>query len=240
MSVHRFRRDGADQASLRKTVAPTLTVGTYGGRTELDVTLTDDAVLDDLKEQLALIGYIFVSTSPAANNPPKEVADIVELVGRATAPALSAAGNSRLYMDSVLNEVRVSEHGAAYISAFVTTDIAEATSTITTTSTTDVLATAMTLTPAAGTYLVWFSSVVLPGSTGSQVPGSIYVGGVQVAASERPVARGGSQTFGAQYGFACSARVVVNGSQAIEGRWRITGGGTATMYHRTLKLLKVA
>jgi hypothetical protein len=239
MSVQRFIRKGADQASLRTVVEPTLLVGVYGSRGELDITLTDDTVLDDLKEALALLGYTFVSTAPPANNPPKEVVDVVELVGRAAAPAASAAGNARLYMDSTLKEVRVSQDAGAYVSAVSTSAIAEATSTITTTSSTDVVATGMTLTPAAGTYLVWFSSVVKPGNTDEQAPASIYVDGVQVAASERPVGRGGSPTFASQYGFCASARVTVNGTQAIEGRWRSTAG-TATMFHRTLKILKAA
>jgi hypothetical protein len=64
----------------------------------------------------------------------------------------------------------------------------------------------------------------------------IWVGGAVVLASERPsVASAATQ----KYCFAAQATVTVNGSQAIEGRWRRTAG-TMTNTRRTLSYLRVA
>jgi hypothetical protein len=92
----------------------------------------------------------------------------------------------------------------------------------------------MTLTPAAGTYVVWFSGD-LAHSVAATINTSLYVGGVLVAASERAWQRG-AQTV--QSSFACACKVTVNGSQAIEGRWR-TSGATATNNRRQLVIMRV-
>lgn len=115
------------------------------------------------------------------------------------------------------------------------TSVAEASGDITTTSTSDVLATSMTLTPAAGTYQVWFTTSVDNGSNNTRVFASIYAGGVQTAASERQFARATQAITGV---LATSAKVTVNGSQAIEALWRVSAG-TGTMHQRTLVIMKV-
>jgi hypothetical protein len=118
-------------------------------------------------------------------------------------------------------------------------NIAEANGDITTTSTTDVLATGMTITPPAGTYMVWFSSSVSSDTNNAEVWASIYSGGTQVSGSERELMRGAAQGNVA-IGFACVARVTVNGAQAIEGRWRVTASSTGTMESgRTLSIIRV-
>jgi hypothetical protein len=112
--------------------------------------------------------------------------------------------------------------------------------TITTTSTSDVLATGMTSTPAAGTYLCFFTGggwLSNPGSSNYTVAASIYAGGSQVSGSEIQFAN--SQYYNTP--FSCVGVATVNGSQAIEGRWRVNGGGgtaTITGVH-TLLLLKI-
>jgi hypothetical protein len=122
--------------------------------------------------------------------------------------------------------------------ATVTVSEATATGTITTSSTSDVLATSMTITPSSGTYLVWFHGSSSHSSNGANVFESIYAGGSQVAASEvsstQPSGGGSSR----HYPFACCCQVTVNGAQAIEGRWR-TDAATASMYQRTLEILKI-
>lgn len=119
-----------------------------------------------------------------------------------------------------------------------TSDIAEATGDTTTVSTTDVLVSGMTITPASGTYLVRFTGSVDHSANNATADMSIYAGGVQTAASERRFMRGAGQGD-VSIPFCCEAKVTVNGSQAIEGRWR-TSGATATMHERTLTILKVA
>jgi hypothetical protein len=113
----------------------------------------------------------------------------------------------------------------------------EETSTVTTSSLTDVVVnTSMTLTPAAGTYEVWFSGSVSHNSNGESIFISIYSNGLQVAASERRYNRGNQATGS---GFTCMAKVTVSGAQAIDGRWRTTAA-TATMYQRQLHIMKIS
>jgi hypothetical protein len=117
-----------------------------------------------------------------------------------------------------------------------TSDIATATADTTTTSSSDVLVNSMTKTPASGNYLVWFSGSVEHPTNSASIFMSIYAGGTQAAYSEVLYKRG-NQTVSTP--FNCVAKVTVNGSQAIEGRWR-TNTGTATMHQRSLTILKVA
>jgi hypothetical protein len=119
-----------------------------------------------------------------------------------------------------------------------TSDEATATADTTTVSASDVLVDSMTKTPAAGNYLVWFTGALSHSSNNAEAWASVYVGGAQEADSERYFRRGGGQGNVATP-FTCVAKVTVNGSQAIEGRWR-TSGATATMHERSLTILKVA
>lgn len=105
----------------------------------------------------------------------------------------------------------------------------------------DALMTGMTLTPAAGGYLVWFSCDLNSATAGVVVSVSIYVGGVQKADSLRKIEpfAGGTLTSGSQrVGCAINGKVTVNGSQAIEIRWSASAGAP-TVAGRTLNLLQV-
>ena len=64
------------------------------------------------------------------------------------------------------------------------------------------------------------------------------MGGSQANGSERRVQRGAGQG-NVTADFTCLGVVTVNGSQAVEGRWR-TSSATGTMHERSLILLKVA
>lgn len=123
----------------------------------------------------------------------------------------------------------------ATVSGLVTS-IVEGTGTITTTSTTDVLATGMTLTPGAGTYIVWWTGSVTNSNNNGSDFMSVYANGVQAASSERTYNRANTSTTNS---FACMARVTVAAGQTIEGRWRVSTG-TGTMLQRSLVLLRVA
>ncbi len=110
---------------------------------------------------------------------------------------------------------------------------ATATGDTTTTSATDVLLGGMTLTPGAGSYLIIFSSSTSV-SGNNDTAFSVYANGVQVAASEVAVNRQASRVA-----VGCHALVVgLADAQAIEIRWRTTGG-TVTAGNRTLTLLRV-
>lgn len=110
------------------------------------------------------------------------------------------------------------------------------TSSVTTTSSTAVLMAGMTITPAAGTYLVWFSGEYSASNNNVTMTASIYSGGTLVTASERLAVTSNTDQ---DMIFASQAIVTVNGSQAIEGRWR-RSGNTLTNTRRTLTILKVA
>ena len=111
--------------------------------------------------------------------------------------------------------------------------------TTTAVNTSPVVATGMTLTPAAGTYLVIFQGngwVASPG-TGVYIEVSIFAGGVQVTSSANQYA----DTSNYNKPFVSAAFVTVNGSQAIEARWGVAGGGTGYMQGtRTMNFLKIA
>jgi hypothetical protein len=113
--------------------------------------------------------------------------------------------------------------------------IAEAAGDITTTSTSDVLATSMTLTPSSGTYAVSFTTSVENDSSGASTFINIYQAGTIVSASERQ--RTHNRTDDSS-GLSATARVTVNGSQAIEGRWRVSSN-QGTMHERTLLIIEV-
>jgi len=93
----------------------------------------------------------------------------------------------------------------------------------------------MTITPASGTYLVWFASSTCNTNNGKYVYMSIWSGGGQVIASQLQMQ---TITGNDEYPFCCVALVTVNGSQTIEGRWRVNAN-SASMYQRTLAILKI-
>lgn len=119
--------------------------------------------------------------------------------------------------------------------------LAEATSAITTTSATGVLATGMTITPVAGQYIVNWNLEVSATSNNRLITGAIYVGGVLVTDTSRQFfVRTGNGTFtAADIGrLIGSTKVTTNGSQAVEIRWR-TSGGTAAAQGRSMTLTEV-
>lgn len=122
---------------------------------------------------------------------------------------------------------------------------ATATDDITTSSVTDVVATGMTLTPLAGTYLVWFSGSTQitndDGAVNATSFVSIYSDGTQIPSSEQKINDGATSSVVSLpcFPFNCVAKVIVNGSQTIEGRWRTSDSfNTATMHQRNLTILK--
>ena len=115
---------------------------------------------------------------------------------------------------------------------------ASATGDDTTTSATDELMDSMTLTPGAGDFIIWFSGSIEVSSGNTDQFSSIYVGGSQVAHSERQSFSDGSIVNGGGLSssfthFAHAYVTDVGASDDIEVFWRTTGG-TATVHERTL------
>lgn len=122
----------------------------------------------------------------------------------------------------------------------ITTVVTSATN-ATTTSTTDVQMTGMTSTPIAGTYFITFSAGVQQNISGDTITVSIYSNGVIDTASTRVSAPFAGGTLTAGQGsciYATQGIVTVNGSQAIEIRWHVSGG-TGTVFNRSMILLKI-
>ena len=129
--------------------------------------------------------------------------------------------------------------GAAVWNSLLTTYADEATSTVatTTTSLTDVLMAPMTITPPAGEYLVIASCDLEHDTNGATIWISIYVGGVQVAHSERLIKN--PRWNNASWEGFTQAIVTANGSQAIELRWRVSGG-TGTANNRAITVMGIS
>jgi hypothetical protein len=96
----------------------------------------------------------------------------------------------------------------------------------------------MSITPEAGTYCVWFEGDLFHSVNDATITTSIYSAAVLQPSSERLFRRGAGQG-NVSSSFACMARVMVNGAQAIEGRWR-TSAATATNTHRQLLIMRVS
>lgn len=114
-----------------------------------------------------------------------------------------------------------------------------ATGTITAGTGSDTLMTGMTLTPAAGTYLCFFSCDINSTAAGNATSVSVYVGGTQKASSLRKVVPGdgGALSGAARVCVAINTEVTVNGSQAVEVRWSASSG-TNTAAARSLNILR--
>jgi hypothetical protein len=118
---------------------------------------------------------------------------------------------------------------------------ATATTDTTTTSTSDTALNSMTLTPGAGNYLVFFSTSVSGTATGNgeMENFSVYVGGTQVAHTQRSVYDEESLNGGSSFPVTIQAYVTgVGATSAIEVRWN-TDSGTATAHQRTLTVYKI-
>jgi len=116
-------------------------------------------------------------------------------------------------------------------------DIVSADTLTTTLALTPVLLDSMTITPPAGTYLVWFNADVYSNKNNTTAAVLLYSGGTEVAISERTF------TFNSSNGDAMmstQARVTVNGAQAIEGRWYVVAGSNPTLTSLDRSLMIVA
>lgn len=101
----------------------------------------------------------------------------------------------------------------------------------------DVLMTGMTITPTAGTYLV-LASCTSNNSGNNTNFISVYSGGVQVSGTQQAIVRTHNNLANFKIQYVSNCQVTVNGSQAIDIRWRVSAG-TGTCYSRYLTIIKV-
>ncbi len=215
----------ATAVDISKTGALTRALGsmnvlqTFRADTATELTLNNGILIENVRNR---DGYV-------------EFADI-------TAPANPGASLGRLYKktgnDGIFWKPDAAGAEVDLTSAIGNVSSSVATfSTITTTSATHILATGMTITPVAGTYIVIWSASVRSTSTTGEVYIQIYAGGSAVGA-ELIYRRGGNASSMA-VGLCATFKVTVNGSQAIEGRWRRVNG-TGEMLSRNLTIIQSA
>ena len=94
----------------------------------------------------------------------------------------------------------------------------------------------MSFTPGTGTYLTIFSTTVSSSTPPAAVDISLFSNNAQITHTERTVILNVSPQ---DIPMATNAIITVTGGQAIDVRWK-TSAGTATMYERTLNLVKIA
>ena len=207
-----------------------------GANPYLDITTTNGSESitlgdDTINPSISMVGGGGVSLSDPTGN-----ATFLSLTDGDSA-AVSAANSARFRYNETDDRMELSENTGSYERLVPFANEATATADTTTTSATDTQVNAMTLTPAAGTYMVWFTGSVDHSSNNSSIFTSIYNGGTQVASSEREFGRGAGQGD-VTCSFACVAIVTVDGATAITGQWR-TDAATATMHERTLHVVEV-
>lgn len=149
---------------------------------------------------------------------------------------VAAATHGRLRYNETDEELEISRGGAAYIPINApTSDLQTSTTLTTTTSATDVAMASMTITPGAGTYMVWYSGNHAASLKGAVAAVSIYAAGTLDVDSVRTMQIGGNNYA---YQLGTQGRVQVAAGQAIEIRWR-TSGGTASVTQRSIMITRV-
>lgn len=124
---------------------------------------------------------------------------------------------------------------AGYNDAVFTYQVVESAADHNTSSTSYEVMDSMTLSPASGTYMVWFNTTVVNTTGNADTYISLFAGGVQVATSERLIEEdnGTNQSIMSTMGV-----ITVDGTQAIDLRWKVSTG-TSTAHAKTLMILKV-
>ena len=121
----------------------------------------------------------------------------------------------------------------------ITNSIQTATTDASTTSGTYVTVPSMTVTPAAGTYLVMFSSSGLVSRINTTTTYAIHLAGTIVQHSERNVRITAGNATESVFTLHTQSVTTANGSQAIDVRY-LTSAGTFTMHERSLILVRLA
>lgn len=140
----------------------------------------------------------------------------------------------------------LSASSTGLLASGISTSTVNATANTTTTNATatGVLIASMTLTPVSGTYFVSFNTSLQSNANNIDVVISIFSGGTIVTGTEMfatPQIQGGlTPSLNMKVPASVSCFVTVNGSQAIEARWRLSAAGTGTADTRILNIVRVA
>lgn len=122
----------------------------------------------------------------------------------------------------------------------ISSNLLSATSNTSTGSSSYTQVNSMSNTPAAGTYMVTFSASGKGNSDDQEMQVCLYSGGSAVTHTERDYGyEADSNNNDRRFTIHTQAIITVNGSQAIEARYK-TNTGTFNIYERSMTLLKVA
>jgi hypothetical protein len=140
-------------------------------------------------------------------------------------------------VNGVVVEAHSSRHAPGGADAVpVVSQTLKSTTTTQTNSGTPIAMNTMSVTPAAGTYLVTAKVNATHGSSNGSITFGLYLGGSLVASTQSSVKRGGTQGNVSMF-WGADSEIVTNGSQTVEIRWS-TPSGTASATGRYLTLIR--
>lgn len=163
-----------------------------------------------------------------------------------TSPSFARVQNEVLFIGEVVsggtNGAPLSQSATGKVASGITANLVKDTADTTTTSTTDAVIATMTTTPVSGFYDVKFCTTLAENTNNANVFVSIYSGGAQISGTEMsgtPQIQGGvTPSLNMRVPICTIAQATVNGSQAIEARWRVSAG-TATSHTRIMTIFRL-
>jgi len=200
-----------------------------GGADEISVAGLSGALADP--QAPSTHGADHVSTGPDA---------IPAAVAAGASGLLTGADKTKLNgveaLADVTDAANVAAAGALTAAGITTVD---ATTLSTETSTTYVAIDSMTITPGAGSFLVWFSAMILGSADDEQMIFGIHVNGVLVAASERDLPKGTNKDKN-DTALSIHCKVSAGAAETVDVRWKQPSGvQTMQITARTMTAIKV-
>jgi len=117
MGIHRFQLDSINAQLVGELSEPGLTASQLASLPEIDVTLTNDALLPDLAAAMAQFGYSFVASAPTT---PRRTANLlIDMNDPGAVPPVSGAGSTRSYYDNAKRGVMVSIDGSPFFRSLI-------------------------------------------------------------------------------------------------------------------------
>lgn len=200
------------------------------------------ALVDGTAAAGSMPGYLSLMTTPTGSTTPIERIRVTS-TGLTIHSAGVRLGNET---DTTNGNIRfdgselLGRQGAIWRNLVINPFTITATGNVSTTSGTYSVVGSMTTTPAAGTYLVFFSSdASLSGETNGDV--SMHIAGVEQTVTTRNIGitnNFGTSTLSSTLSFMTVA--TVNGSQVLDIRFRENGGSTLTIGNRSLVIIPIA
>lgn len=226
----RFLVNNSVDLSTKSTGILSSTNGGTGQNNLTNLPLTTPRITTGIKDSNGLNIFTFSPVASAVN-----YLDIANSI-TATNPKITASGtDTNVSLNLVPKGTGTIQANGNGVLNFASAMSVNAAGNITTTSTTDVVATTMTITPTAGTYIAFFNSNASFSTNNLTLSYSFYANAVKVTNSERQFINASTQN---RTSINLHAIITVSAGQAIDVRWRISSG-TATMGNRILTLVRV-